>query len=239
MSDYPWIRKWYRMMGLSPSDIDDHLTLADQDKAPRHALYRNANGTWATTNDITNPTTRWELGLPPLPEVSIHLRAAELLLTTLRKLNSLHGDHRAGAVYSWDNTGLVNSGEESTVHAGALRPRTSQHSAGADRRLRRTQRPRRGVVLRLPEQRRHRDVQPRPAPRPLDPVTIAQFRDGHPHRYPHRECHRRAVVFVTYFSDGSSRTYSCAQHLTQIIRTVTPNEPVPERAAVTVRPVTQ
>lgn len=115
MSDYPWIRKWYRMMGLSQSYIDDHLALADQDNAPRHALYRNGNGTWATTNDITNPTTRWELGLPPLSEVSVHLRAAELLLTTLRRLDSLHGDDRAGAVYSWDNTGLVGSGEESTL----------------------------------------------------------------------------------------------------------------------------
>lgn len=68
---------------------------------------------------------------------------------------------------------------------------------------------------------------------------ITQFCGGHHHRYKNFYCSRRAVFFVTYFSDGSGGKYSCAQHLAQIVRIVAAGESVPDRAAVTVRPVTR
>lgn len=68
MNDYPWIRKWERRVYAPPEDIDRVMERARREGAPQNAIFRRPDGTWATTDDLTNPATRKEMGLPPLPE---------------------------------------------------------------------------------------------------------------------------------------------------------------------------
>jgi hypothetical protein len=65
--DYPYIRAWGRVIGWPESRIRDQVELAQSEDAPAEAVYRNEDGTWTTTDDITAPHTRWQLGLEPLP----------------------------------------------------------------------------------------------------------------------------------------------------------------------------
>lgn len=67
--DYPWVRAYGQAMGSFPYYINDQVQLARRDRAPQNATRRNDDGTWATTDDIVNPSMRADMGLPALPEV--------------------------------------------------------------------------------------------------------------------------------------------------------------------------
>lgn len=72
MVDYPWIRKWDEFMGSCASYIKEQLALARAENAPRNAIYKRDDGSWATTEDVTNPDLRSVLGLmtSPAPETT-------------------------------------------------------------------------------------------------------------------------------------------------------------------------
>jgi len=70
LADYPWIRKWDEFMGSCASYIIEQLAQARAENAPRNAIYKRADGSWATTEDVANPSLRFVLGLAasPAPE---------------------------------------------------------------------------------------------------------------------------------------------------------------------------
>ena len=51
--DYPWIRQWGRLMNSPRSYVDDEIAHARADLAPHNALFRQRDGTWRTTDDVT------------------------------------------------------------------------------------------------------------------------------------------------------------------------------------------
>lgn len=61
--NYEWIRKWGHFMGSNASYIQDQVDQAEREHAPQNAIYRNQEGGWRTTDDITNRLTRHALGL--------------------------------------------------------------------------------------------------------------------------------------------------------------------------------
>ncbi len=67
MKEYEWIKKWGYWMNSFTGYIRDQIELARQDNAPDNAIYKQDDGTWATTDDITSEVTRESLKLPPLP----------------------------------------------------------------------------------------------------------------------------------------------------------------------------
>lgn len=69
VGDYVYIRKWGYMLGSTHWYIDEQVELARRDGAPQNATYRNVDGTWHTTDAITNNLTRVNLGLEPRVEV--------------------------------------------------------------------------------------------------------------------------------------------------------------------------
>jgi hypothetical protein len=80
--DYPYIRKWDRMMGSDGGYTTMQLKLARETNAPQNAIYRKGarspgSALWATTDDITSEDVRKDLGLPPLPPK----RRAEIILS--------------------------------------------------------------------------------------------------------------------------------------------------------------
>ena len=56
--DYIMIRAWGAYMGSYAYFIRDQVAIAHEDKAPGNAIFKRDDGTWATIDDITNPTTR-------------------------------------------------------------------------------------------------------------------------------------------------------------------------------------
>ena len=64
---YDYIVQWGNLLGSSAAFIQDECDRAQADRAPKHATYRNDDGSWATTDDVTNTSTRRILGLEPLP----------------------------------------------------------------------------------------------------------------------------------------------------------------------------
>jgi len=65
--DYPYIRAWGRMIGAEGQFIDRLVAKARDEGAPPHAVYRNLDGQWQTTDDVILPASRFALGLDPLP----------------------------------------------------------------------------------------------------------------------------------------------------------------------------
>ncbi len=55
---YPCIVKWGRQLGSYDDYIKQQLELAEQDKAPRNAIYRQDDGTWATADDCREKVIR-------------------------------------------------------------------------------------------------------------------------------------------------------------------------------------
>jgi hypothetical protein len=78
--DYPWIRAWGTFMGSSWGYVDQEIAQARMDKAPPHAIYREVDGTWRTTDDITEPRTRLTLGsaIPAEPSSPVITLSAAL-----------------------------------------------------------------------------------------------------------------------------------------------------------------
>jgi hypothetical protein len=72
--DYPYIWAWGRRLGSFRYFIEDQVEQARADNAPQNAIDRNQDGTWSTTDDITNPTTREALGLPPLEKYRVSVK---------------------------------------------------------------------------------------------------------------------------------------------------------------------
>ena len=62
--DYPYIYKWSGMLLSNQGWTQHEVAQAKRDKAPQNATHRNSDGTWATTDGITNTGTRLRLGLP-------------------------------------------------------------------------------------------------------------------------------------------------------------------------------
>jgi len=73
--NYPYIRVWGRLLGHPESRVRDQVELARSEGAPADAVYRQEDGNWITTGDITAAHTRWLLGLAPFtpgpPELAI------------------------------------------------------------------------------------------------------------------------------------------------------------------------
>lgn len=61
--DYPFIRKWGRMLRSYDYYIIGQVALARVDNAPQDAVYRRKDGTWATVDDVESDWCRTELGL--------------------------------------------------------------------------------------------------------------------------------------------------------------------------------
>ncbi|MEB3023034.1 MULTISPECIES: hypothetical protein [Mycolicibacter] len=64
--DYQYIRRWGRHMGSLDYYINDEIERARTDGAPANAIFRRDDGTWRTTDDITDPVLRKQFGLPDL-----------------------------------------------------------------------------------------------------------------------------------------------------------------------------
>ncbi len=63
LADYPWIRKWDGFMGSCASYVKEQLALARAENAPKNAIYKRDDGSWATTDDVADARTRFVLGL--------------------------------------------------------------------------------------------------------------------------------------------------------------------------------
>ena len=61
--EYKYIRMWGRMLGSNANYIDEEVLTAQGSGAPENATYQRPDGTWETTDGITNPETRRYLGL--------------------------------------------------------------------------------------------------------------------------------------------------------------------------------
>lgn len=59
-SKYPFIVKWGQWHARLDWAIDKDLQLAYSDNAPTNAVYRRANGTWQTVEDLL-PTVREQI----------------------------------------------------------------------------------------------------------------------------------------------------------------------------------
>lgn len=102
-NDYPYIRAWCKMMGSFDYWLQDQLEQARADNAPQNATYRRDDGTWSTTDNITNPDTRTQLGLPPLGQMTVQDVISELGNKVCegedKKASSIEGD--AKYIYSF------------------------------------------------------------------------------------------------------------------------------------------
>lgn len=58
---YPYIVWWGKSLGSFDYYIEAQIKLAEQTSAPETAIYRQQDGTWATIEGITNPSTRVQL----------------------------------------------------------------------------------------------------------------------------------------------------------------------------------
>jgi hypothetical protein len=65
-NDYPFIRKWGQLLGSHDYYIEDQIEEARLDGAPAKAIYRDRNGVWHTTDEISKPEIRRQMGLEPL-----------------------------------------------------------------------------------------------------------------------------------------------------------------------------
>lgn len=65
--DYPYLRAIGQMRGHTPDRITHDLERARANNAPQHATHAREDGTWATTDDLIDPHSRHQLGLPALP----------------------------------------------------------------------------------------------------------------------------------------------------------------------------
>ncbi len=63
LADYLWIRKWDGFMGSCASYLKEQLALARAENAPKNAIYKRDDGSWATTDDVADERTRFVLGL--------------------------------------------------------------------------------------------------------------------------------------------------------------------------------
>lgn len=50
--NYEWVRKWGRLRHSKDWFIEDQVVRARKENAPANAIYRQMDGTWATTDDI-------------------------------------------------------------------------------------------------------------------------------------------------------------------------------------------
>jgi hypothetical protein len=93
--DYPYIRAWGQLIGYPESRIREQVELAQSEGAPANAVYRNEDGSWTTTEDITAPHTRWQLGLAPLaagpPDLAIITEEAQNALFWSARLRDRFG----------------------------------------------------------------------------------------------------------------------------------------------------
>lgn len=63
--EYIYIRKWGKMLASFEYYIRDQQKLAAFEDAPLNAVYReHETNSWITTDEIENPATRIQLGLP-------------------------------------------------------------------------------------------------------------------------------------------------------------------------------
>lgn len=66
---YEWVRKWGEMMGSDRDYIVRQQERAAECGAPLDAIYEHCdpggrpNGEWAVVSQVTNPSTRYRLGL--------------------------------------------------------------------------------------------------------------------------------------------------------------------------------
>lgn len=72
---YFFIRAYGRMLGSFAPYIDHQIELARADNAPVHAVYRDRDGVWQTTDDIVSAETRRALGLDRLPPIPVTVAA--------------------------------------------------------------------------------------------------------------------------------------------------------------------
>lgn len=61
MNEYIYIRAWCQMLGSFPTFTENEVARAKADKAPKTAVYRRNNGTWATFEEIQSQRTKQEV----------------------------------------------------------------------------------------------------------------------------------------------------------------------------------
>lgn len=61
MKQYPYIRAWCQMLGSFSSFTECEVARAIADQAPATAIYRRADGTWATFEEVQRPDTKLEI----------------------------------------------------------------------------------------------------------------------------------------------------------------------------------
>jgi hypothetical protein len=71
---YRWIPKWGELVGISSEEILANLAHAWADTAPDDAVYRDAQGTWKTITDLSEPALT-ALGASPQLGMGRHPRA--------------------------------------------------------------------------------------------------------------------------------------------------------------------
>lgn len=64
--DYPYIRRWGRLLRSFEYYITLQVERARREHAPANAVYRDMDGHWVTTDQIENAYARGYLGLPLL-----------------------------------------------------------------------------------------------------------------------------------------------------------------------------
>lgn len=67
VNKYPYIVRWCRIMGSYEYYLMSQLEKAETTKAPTNATYYcDTLKKWRTTDDVTAPSTRYDLGLEPI-----------------------------------------------------------------------------------------------------------------------------------------------------------------------------
>lgn len=61
-NDYYHLRAWCQMMGSDVAYTRRQIEAARADGAPRDAIYKREDGTWAAFSDVTAPETRVKIG---------------------------------------------------------------------------------------------------------------------------------------------------------------------------------
>lgn len=56
--EYPYIQAWGERLGSYQYYINDQIAKARESHAPANAIYQRQDGSWATADEVTEPTTR-------------------------------------------------------------------------------------------------------------------------------------------------------------------------------------
>ena len=101
--DYPYIRKWGKMVGSMKYYIDQEVERARQENAPQNAVYRGSEyspeqkGRWITIDEVTNPDTFVKMGLPIPERLHYYLTARVFKYFD----NAEERDKMANAIYNY------------------------------------------------------------------------------------------------------------------------------------------